>query len=257
MKKTISLKFLFFVIVILIFSSCSPLKKLLYLQGENIKKDTSKQNTYTDYRLKSKDVVYIKILSANDKASVFFNVDASLPNSTSSELSVYINSYTINDSGYVFLPVIGKVFLIDKTVEEARMLLQTETEKYLKDGTVICKMVNFKVTILGEVNKPGLYKVYDNKISLFDAIGLAGDLTIFGNRKDVMIVRNNDDGSNTVIKIDITKQKLINSAEYMLKPNDLVYIPTLKTKTLGFGTFPFATVLSAITTFILVVNYLK
>jgi polysaccharide biosynthesis/export protein len=258
MKKTTGNHLLLFFLLLVFMVSCSPLKDIHYLQQKSDGKVTADSlNVSAEYKLKAKDVVYIKILSTNEKAYVFFNADATAPNATSSDLSVYLNSYTINDSGFVFLPIIGKVLLAEKTVEQAREKLQIETEKYLKDATVICKMINFKITILGEVNKPGLYKVYDTKINLFDAIGLAGDLTVFGNRRTIMIVRANDDGSNSVINVDITNRKIINSAEYLLKPNDIVYIPALRTKTLGFGTFPFATVLTAITTFILVLNYMK
>lgn len=257
MRKA-SRNYFFLLLLFLIISGCSPLKKLHYLQknaGE--KADSLQVCINAEYKLQVKDVLYIKILSTNEKSFAFFNADATTPNASNSDLSVYLSSYTINDSGFVYLPIIGKVSLAEKTVEQAREQLQVEAEKYLKDATVVCKMINFKVTILGEVNKPGLYKVYDTKINLFDAIGLAGDLTVFGNRKNVMIVRANDNGSNSVINVDITNRQLINSAGYMLKPNDIVYIPTLRTKTLGFGTFPFATALTAITTFILVLNYMK
>lgn len=258
MKKITGIPLLLSSLLLVFITSCSPLKNIHYLQQKNNNNiNTDSLSVFSEYKLKTKDVVYVKILSTNEKAFAFFNADATIPNSTNSDLSVYLNSYTINDSGFILLPIIGKVSLADKTVEQAREALQIEAEKYLKDATVICKMVNFKVTILGEVSRPGLYKIYDTKVNLFDAIGLAGDLTIYGNRKNIMIVRANEDGSNAVINVDITNRNMINTSEYMLQPNDIVYIPALKTKTLGFGTFPFGTVLSAVTTFILVLNYLK
>lgn len=233
------------------------MKKLIYVQEnpeEGIQTATIKP---VEYKLKSKDILYIKIISSNEKLYALFNNDAAAPNTNNTELSTYLNSYEVNDSGFVQLPVIGKIFIKDKTLEQARETLQQSAEKYLKDATIICKMLNFQVTVLGEVVKPGLYKVYDTKLNLFDAIGLAGDLSIYGNRKDIKIIRTNEDGTNSIIKVDLTKSKLINSPEYNLRPNDIVYVPVLRTKTLGFGTFPFATVLTAISTTVLVINILN
>jgi polysaccharide export outer membrane protein len=189
----------------------------------------------------------------DEKAYSFFNGESS--SNIVYEQSAYLYSYEVSDSGFVTIPVIGKVYVSGLTVYQIKDTIQKSIDQYLKGATIIVKLTNFKITVLGEVNHPGTFKTYDNSINVLEAIGLAGDLTTYGNRQKIMIIRQNE--NNKVYFIDITDRKIIYSNEFYLLPNDIIYVDALKAKAYGFNVFPFATLLSGITTLILLFNYLK
>ncbi len=251
-----------FIIFIVLFSSCIPQKKLIYIQAQ-AKNDTIKTKKYinnrkSDYKIQSGDNLFIRISSLDVKTYSFFNKTGgnTYSNYMNSDISVYLNSYTVNDTGYVNFPVIGDIFVKDLTVQQVKNLIQKSLNKYLKKPTVIVKIVNYNITVLGEVNRPGKYKVYQDQINIFDALGLAGDITDYGNRNKVIIVRQNDKGS-IVHKVDLTKDNILKSRYYYLMPNDIVYVEPLKAKSFGARSFSWQLLLSTITTFLVVLRYFK
>jgi len=173
-----------------------------------------------------------------------------------SDISVYLNSYSVNDTGYIFLPVIGNLYVKNKTIDSIKLLIQNSLEKYLRNPTVIVKLVNYNITVLGEVKKPGKFKVYQEQINIFDAIGLAGDLTDYGNRNNVLVIRQDTKGS-TLHKIDLTDSNILESEYYFLMPNDIIYIEPLTAKSFGARTFSWSLALSTVTTFLVLLNYFK
>jgi polysaccharide export outer membrane protein len=247
-------KTLFSIIIIIGLFSCTPQKRLRYLQDKNSSKDSIVQNRVINaYKVRPKDNLYIRVLSVDEKTYGFFNGESST--AIAYDQTAYLTSYDINDSGYITIPVIGKVQVSGLTVYQIKDTLQKSVDQYLKDATVIVKLTNFKITVLGEVNHPGTFRVYDNSINVLEAIGLAGDLNTYGNRQKIMIIRQNE--NNKVYFIDITDRKIIYSSGFYLLPNDIIYVDALKAKAYGFNVFPFATLLSGITTLILLFNYLK
>jgi polysaccharide export outer membrane protein len=176
-------------------------------------------------------------------------------NQISSDLSAYLNSFDVDDSGFVNLPLMGKILVKDLGISECQKAIQEKVNLYLKNALVIVKLLNFNITVLGEVTKPGTYKVYNNQVTILEALGLAGDLTMYGNRKQILLIRQNN--PENTITIDLTDKKLLNSDYFYLQPNDVLYIKPNRSKLFGTNPFPFATVLSSITTLILVLNYLS
>lgn len=248
------IKILILIIIILSIFSCSPQKKLIYLQDKNSSIDTSKYtNRAYEYKVKSGDLLFIRIITLEEKSDNFFNTDK-ITNYIQDQ-GIYLYSYTVSDSGNIDMPIIGKVYVKDFSVFQIKEILQKFVDMYLKGAIVIVKLTNFKITILGEVNKPGTFKVYENSVSIIEAIGLASDLTIYGDRQKIMIIRQNE--NNKVYFVDITDRKLIHSNQFYLLPNDIIYVSALKAKSYGFNTFPFATILSGITTLLLLLNFLK
>jgi polysaccharide biosynthesis/export protein len=209
-----------------------------------------------EYKVKPKDVLYIKIIPIDQTAAISLNTDQGINNSMfSTEISAYLNSYDVNDSGFVKLPMVGEVELKDQTLTQCQNTIQTKVDVYLKNALVIVKLMNFKITVLGEVTKPGIFNVYNTHINLLEALGLAGDLTMNGNRKEILLVRQSAPGKT--VTLDITDKNIINSDYYYLMPDDVIYIKPNKAKFFGTNPFPFATVLSAITTLLLILNYLS
>lgn len=249
----------FFSLFILIFASCVPQKKIKYLQKLQ-EEDTS--NLYVnkrplDYKIQPNDNLYIRIFSLDEKTYLFFNmVSSSSQNQYANDASIYLNSYSVDKNGFIDFPILGKVYVKDLTSDQVRDALQTGVNEYLTETMVIVKMVNFNITMLGEVHRPGQMKIYQDEINIFEAISMAGDLTDYANRKKIALIRQTGSGSK-VIYLDLNQADIITSEYYYLMPNDIIYASPLGIKQWGFAAFPYALVFSAISTALLLINYFK
>ena len=234
------------------FASCVPQKKMLYLKdaqmaAENLSKEYVNDRTI-DYKLQPGDNLYIRFINTIDErsaTSLTGNV-GNTNNTMSSDASIYLQSYTLDKDGYIELPLTGKIDLKNLTVDQAKDKLQVEVNKFVNQTTLIVKLSNFNLTVLGEVAKPGMYKVYQTQINLFEAVAMAGNLTNFAKNNEVKIIRQTDHGSE-IVTVDMGQADILSSPYYYLKPNDIVYVEPLKIKQWGFTTFPYSTVLSIVT----------
>lgn len=138
------------------------------------------------------------------------------------------NAYIVDTEGNINVSTLGRISALGKTSEELREDISNKLKQFIKEPIVTVGLTNFKVTVLGEVNKPGSYPVQE-QANLFSALGLAGDLTIYGERKNVLLVRNNN-GEITKQIIDLTDANFINSPYYFLKQNDVIYISANRAK---------------------------
>jgi polysaccharide export outer membrane protein len=241
--------------------SCVSQKQVKYLQKKQ-KEDTahSFQNHKTsDYKIQPHDNLYIRIFALDEKSYTFFNKQSGIGGNSSSEtseLGLYLDSYVVNDSGYIDFPLIGKLFIKDLKVDQVKNMIRSLVNEYLNDVTVTVKLVNFSITLLGEVKKPGKFQVFQDKINIFEAVSLAGDLTDFANRGKVAVVRLTKEGSR-VIYIDMNSIEILNSPYYYLEPNDIVYFAPLGIKRWGTETFPWALLFGIISTNLLLITYFK
>ncbi len=260
--KCFLLSQLLLISLILVFlSSCVTQKQVKYLQKKQENDTTwNYHNTRTsDYKIQPHDFLYIRIFNMDEKSYLFFNRQTSITSNMASEysdLGLYLDSYVVNDSGYIDFPLIGKIFMKDMKLDQAKNTLQLLINEYLKDVTVTVKLVNFNVTILGEVKMPGAHKVYQDKVNIFEAISLAGDLTEFANREKVALIRLTKDGSR-VIYLNLNSIEILSSPYYYLEPNDIIYIAPLGIKRWGSETFPWALVFSGVTTALLLIEYFR
>lgn len=232
----------------MLFASCVPQKKMLYLKEAQMAAENQSINYVNErsvnYRLQPGDNLYIRFINTLDERStVLLNGDAT--RSITSDASIYLQSYTIDEDGYIEMPLVGKIELLNLTVDEAKERLQTELNKYINQTTIIVKLSNFNLTVLGEVMRPGMYKVYQSQINLFEAISMAGNMTNFAKNDEVKIIRQTDNGSEILI-VDMGSADILASPYYYLKPNDIIYVEPLKIKQWGFTTFPYSTVLSVV-----------
>ena len=232
----------------MLFASCVPQKKMLYLKEAQMAAENQSINYVNErsvnYRLQPGDNLYIRFINTIDERStVLLNGEAS--RTLTSDASIYLSSYTIDEEGFIEMPLIGKIELQNLTVDEAKDRLQTELNKYINETTIIVKLSNFNLTVLGEVNRPGTFKVYQSQINLFEAVSLAGNMTNFANKEDVKIIRQTENGSE-ILTVDMGVADILASPYYYLKPNDIVYVEPLKIKQWGFTTFPYSTVLSIV-----------
>ncbi len=174
-------------------------------------------------RIAAGDILSIHVSSLSAEASSFFNVVGE-----ESDQQV-ANTYLVDANGRIEMPLIGSVDVGGKTGIEAKNAIKEKLNKYLVDPTVNVRIRNFKVTVLGEVKAPGVYTIPNEKITLIEALGLAGDLTIFGKRIDVLIVRE-DGAERKFFKVDLRSKELFESDFYYLHSNDIVYVEPGKGK---------------------------
>ncbi|MCX6246546.1 MAG: polysaccharide biosynthesis/export family protein [Bacteroidetes bacterium] len=248
-------------LILVFLSACVTQKQVKYLQKKQ-KEDTTqsfRNHKVSDYRLQPHDNLYIRIFALDEKSYTFFNKQSgSSGNSGSetSELGLYLDAYVVNDSGFIDFPLLGKLYIKDLKVDQTKNMIQSMVNEYLNNVTVTVKLVNFTVTLLGEVKKPGKFQVYQDKINIFEAISVAGDLTDFANRGKVALIRQTKEGSR-VAYLDLNSIGILNSEYYFLEPNDIVYFAPLGIKRWGSETFPWALLFGIISTTLLLMTYFK
>jgi polysaccharide biosynthesis/export protein len=255
-KKFLNILLYCTVLLVFLFSSCVTNCKLEYLQQKSHQKAEYPNPGLEDYKLKPKDELYIQISSLDDVAAGISSSSnsASMNMGGMNPYGASILSHKIDKEGFVELPAIGKIEVKDKTVGEVSTLIKVALKNVLNQPIVSIKLVNAYISILGEVRTPGHYVYSEDKLSIFDAVSLAGDITDYGNRKKVILIRN-ENGNNIRKEINLLQSDFLASDYYYLRPGDIVYVKPLRSKFWGFKEFPFAVLLSAITTGILVLNY--
>ncbi|NJK86525.1 MAG: hypothetical protein HC906_11695 [Bacteroidales bacterium] len=236
--------FILIFLTTILFSSCISQNKLKMLQEKTAKVPTEQFDNpkNTTYRIQVGDHLYIKIYSVDPKTSKFFQTDfPNLMNPT----YLYLNSYVVDEYGYINYSFIDKLYVKGLTVIEVKDLIQKTLNEYFKESTVVVKLVNYEVTVLGEVNSPGTFTIYKEQATIFQVLGLAGGIKDFANLKKVKVVRQTQTGSS-IFMVDLTDNKVLNSPYYYLMPNDVVYIEPLNSKSLAFTTFPYGTIIAGL-----------
>jgi polysaccharide export outer membrane protein len=208
-----------------------------------------REAAYTEYKLKPNDALYIRINSLDDASS---NVFAQSGGPTTLEpYGAYMNSYTVDEQGFVQLPVIGKINVSGKTTFQVSSMIKDSVTNILSLPTVTVRLVNRYVSVLGEVRNPGHFVYSQDKFTVYNAIGLAGDISDYGNRREVILTRN-ENGKNLRVSLDLTHAEILTSPYYYIQPNDLIYVSPLKKRFWGMREFPFTLIFSTITTALLI-----
>lgn len=206
-------------------SSCISRKEVTYFQDLAHDDSTSVMNIAKSFEaiIQPGDIVTVHVSSLSKEASSFFN-------SVDEEGDKLVaNTYLVNASGNIEMPLIGPVKVSGSTSQVAKYLIKNKLEKYLIDPSVRVRIKNFKVTVLGEVTQPGIYTIPNEKVTLIEALGLAGDLTIFGKRTNVLLIRE-EDGKRLFKRIDLTSRGFFESDFYYLHSNDIIYVEPGKGK---------------------------
>jgi polysaccharide export outer membrane protein len=214
--------------------SCSTKKQVLYFQDIENLNNTAVTTTF-DPIIEPNDVLYITLSSLNEEVLKPFQKNKSNPTVATGNANIGLQGYLVNVSGNIPFPVIGELQVAGKTRKQVEEILKQALSQYITDVVVDVRIINFRVTVIGEVNNPGVFSVKDERITLPEAIGLAGDFTLDGNRKNITIIRE-EDGKRKVTHIDFTKADFFTGDFYYLKQNDVVYVaPTTKgVKKTGF-----------------------
>lgn len=226
-----------FFIVLLLITGCQTNKNIVYLQdsGKNIQYNDSTSAQIPDVTLKVGDLLTITVNSETEEAAVPFNLPL-IPNQ--SNFTSYnqgnassmggggsLQNYLVDTNGEITFPILGKI-KADGMTKTALIdyLKQHIYPRYIKDEPIITiRYANFKISVIGEVNTPGISNIQNEKISVLEAIAMAGDLTIYGRRDNVLLIRENN-GKRESVRIDLRDKRLLNSPYYYLQQNDILYI---------------------------------
>jgi polysaccharide export outer membrane protein len=202
-------------------SGCTSQKKLVYFQGEIPALDTS---SIYKVRIYPGDILSINVFTINMEAYPYL----STPNERlgTDNRSAYEKGFLVNETGGIKLPLIGSVNLKGLTIAEATSFIENKFKVFIDDPIITIKKLNFKVTVLGEVNKPGTYPILNERATLPEVLGLAGDLSQFADRKKLRIIRE-ENGQREDFFVDLTDAKSLSPQSYYLHPDDIVYVQPL------------------------------
>lgn len=227
------------VLYVLFLVSCVPSRDLIYLQqdGKNEASQPVNPVALKPYRLQVNDILYISIRAIDPSIVEMFN-SASQQN-IQSENTLYFNGYTVDDHGNIRMPILEEVNVIGLTLEEARQKIEKRLleEFFTKEAHlyVTVKLAGFRYTINGEVGHPGTITLMQEKVNIMEAVANAGDITVTGDRKNVVVIRQLPHGTE-MHTIDLTDVKAMQSPFYYLQPNDYIYVKPLPQKSWGTGT---------------------
>lgn len=202
-------------------SSCASKKDVIYFQDAGNFETLVNKNSFTT-KFKVDDLLSINVSTFDPQASAPFNLYTAPDENSTSSQQQRVN-YLVDEAGEIDFPVIGKIRVAGLSQEELRVLLQKKLSDYLKDPIINIRLRNFRITVLGEVNNPGTYSVNGEQITILEALGLAGDLTIKGLRDNIMVIRDFN-GTKVYTRINLLKKDAMNSPVYYLTQNDVVYV---------------------------------
>ncbi len=237
-QKLKTAKFYFITLIVTFFSllvsSCASKKNMIYVQ--DIDTQAGRNITYTSNKIQVNDILAIKISSLYPETAIPYNFDNSLSTNSSFIETLKLQGSLVSEDGFIVLPIIGSVEARGKSTTDLEEHIKSilESGNYLKGAIVSVRILNSKITILGEVLTPGTYTITEQNVTLLQALGYAGDLKINGDRKDVLIIRDMD-GTQYIKHIDLTKTDWFDSPFYFVKQNDVIVVKPNNTKIKSSG----------------------
>ncbi len=237
-NKIIKIGFLFTALLLI---SCASRKDIVYMQNVD---SISSSDEFKNHEpvLQNDDLLSIIVSADQPELTIPFNMPQIQGNYQINENQNGIKTYLIDAYGYIEFPVIGKIKLAGLTRNEAINTLKNQIKVYITNPTINLRILNYKISVLGEVLKPGIYNFTSERITLLEALSDAGDLTIYGKRNNILLIRESD-GKKTYNRVDITKADFINTPFYYLSQNDVILVEPNKTRINASVIGPNATVI--------------
>jgi len=228
-------KVLFAVMAVVMFASCASHKHVAYFQNSE-EVDLSKSQYLYDARIMPKDQLTITVSTTNDEAAVPFNLTVPTPytaNQRSTYSQAMLQTYLVDNEGNINYPILGQIHVGGLTKSECEKMIQEKIQPYMsaaENPIVTVRMTGYQISVIGEVARPGTFTVSREKISILEALAQAGDLTIYGQRKNVQLIREDASGQKSIHTFDLTDADIINSPYFYLQQNDVVYVTPNKVK---------------------------
>lgn len=222
--------------VLLALASCQSYKNVPYLQNsEALLSDTVARPLY-DARIQPKDLLTITVNTTDPSAAAPFNLTVQTPINANisnmyTTMQPSLQQYLVDNDGSINFPVIGTIRVGGMTKREAENFIAGQLKPYLKEVPIVTvRLSNYKISVLGEVARPGTFTVSNEKVNVFEALAMAGDLTIWGLRDNVKLIREGTDGHSSIIPLNLNDASLVESPYYYLQQNDVLYVTPNKTK---------------------------
>lgn len=213
----------FVIILIFMLASCSTKKNIVYLQ--DLSDVEIYQNKYSAYKLKTDDILKIDVYTDPPESALSFNPKGNSSSFLNSKDGIIYNGYQVNPLGKIVFPVLGEIYVEGLTTENVRQLLSKKIIEggYLNEFSLDVKHINSHFTVIGEVQNPGKFEFLKNNLNVFEALGMAGDLTINGERKDIKLIRDNN-GNKKIFEIDLTNTEILGQKQFQIISGDILIV---------------------------------
>lgn len=249
--------------LLILISSCKTNKDMVYLHNtKDLELIEGIHQVAPIYKVKENDNLYVDIQSLSVEINALFNPtsmqgkQSGISQNYGTQSSQYLNGYQVDLSGNITLPLIGKINVLGKSVESCQFIIQKKASEFIKDATVKCKLLSYKITVLGEVKNPGVYYNYSSSITVLDAISMAKGITDFAHIKKVLVVRQTVKGTRS-FRLNLTDKRFLSSEAYFLLPDDVLYVQPDKYKSVKINSTFYSLLLSSVSTLILILNVIK
>lgn len=258
MKK----KYLILMSLVLVMSiiSCRSKKDLVYLQDTEAEVLTAEYTSRVpEYRIKTNDNLFVSIKSLNPEVNQLYNPAQSVGGTGGSQQlysqqsDQYLNGYQVDSNGNISLPILGNVGIAGLSQAEAQAKVQERADEYLKDASVKVKLLNYKVSVMGEVATPGVYYNYNSSLTVLEAISMANGITEYAKIDRVLVMRTSEKQSE-IFRLDLTKKSFLKSKAFFLQPNDVVYVEPHKIKNTNMNSAIYSLLLSTLSTAVLITS---
>lgn len=210
-------------LLLLIISSCVSRKEMVYFQDIEQLRKSENRRSGNNLEIQPDDVLTIRVSAPEQEAALPFNLTKSMASQEKIMGDVELETYLVSDEGTIEFPVIGDLEVKGLTNTELAKKIQSKIREYVKDPIVNVRILNFQISVFGEVNSPGTFSIEDDHITLSKALSMAGDLTIFG-RRDNILVMGEDGDHKTYAYLNLTDASVVNSPHYNLRQNDVIYV---------------------------------
>lgn len=227
-------RLLFFTLTCILLASCQSYKKVPYLQDSGeVQRAVAEAKLY-DARIMPKDLLTIVVSCSDPELAMPFNLTVATPVSASQNSLTNqpaLQQYLVDNRGNIDFPVLGTLHIGGLTKGEAESLIKEKLKGYIKENTIVTvRMANYKISVIGEVNAPGTFTISNEKVNLFEALAMAGDMTVYGLRDNVRLIREDADGHQHIITLNMNRADIVQSPYYYLQQNDILYVTPNKTK---------------------------
>jgi len=251
------------ILTMVMFSACKSNEELTYLQNLPQREPQPRiPFSVNEYPLRKGDNLYVKVASLDPEVNQLFNPSSGSEygGGTTQQYgtlsAIYLNGYQVDPGGNIDLPIIGKVFVLGKTIPEAKGVIVTRVNEYFKEATVTVKLLSFKYTVMGEVARPGVYYNYNDDCTILEAISQASGTTDYSRLRKAVIVREGKEGTYS-IEADLTDKSLLSSEAYYLQPDDVIYVSPDRYKNTRLNASLYALMLSTISTMVILLKFIS
>ncbi len=228
-------KLLLFVVASALLAGCTSYKNVPYMQNPEVVNSYREDLPLYDAKIMPKDLLSITVNTSDPQAAAPFNLTVQTPlNAALTNINTTtqptLQQYLVNNKGEIDFPVIGRLKVGGLTKNEAEDLIREQLQPYLKESPIVTvRMANYKISVLGEVNRPGTFTVGNEKVNILEALAMAGDMTVYGVRDNVKLIREDAKGKREIINLNLNNAELVVSPYYYLRQNDIIYVTPNKT----------------------------